>query len=95
MWKQWLATHVNPLYRKISETMIIAESIDQLIDLIELGIMENNTHVVWSSYLNPWYKSLGLWWRSKERVEGYQGYGGFLTRKKWKHYEAGYFCGNH
>ena len=90
MWKQWLATHANPLYRKISETMIISESWDQFEELIEHGIMENKTHVIWASYLTPWEKALGLWWRSKEIVTGQYPYAGFLTRKKWKHYEVNY-----
>ena len=91
MWKQWLATHANPLYRKISETMIISESYDHYDELIEHGIIENNTHVWMGGYLTPWEKSLGLWWKSKEIVEGFQGFGGFLTRKKWKHYEVNYY----
>ena len=95
MWKQWFATHANPHYRKISETTIVPESVDQYFDLVEHGIMDDRTHVNMGPYLTPLEKSLGLWWRSKERVEGYQGYGGYLTKKKWKHYEAGYFCGNH
>ena len=88
MWKQWLATHANPLYRKISETMIIPESPRQFYGLMKHGIMRDNTHVTMVGYLGPWEKSLGLWWRSKERVEGYQGFAGFLTRKNWKHYEG-------
>ena len=88
MWKQWLATHANPHYRKIGETMIIPKRWSQFYDLMEHGIMDDNTHVSMAEYLTPWEKSQGLWWRSKERVEGYQGYGGFLTRKKWRHYEG-------
>ena len=90
MWKKWLATHANPLYNKISETMIIAESWDHYYELMEHGIIEKNTHVYSAGYLAPGDKALGLWWRSKERVEGFQGYAGFLTRKKWKHYEVNY-----
>ena len=90
MWKKWLATHANPLYNKISETTIISESWDHYYELMEHGIIEKNTHVYPGGYLTPWEKSLGLWWRSKERVEGFQGYAGFLTRKKWKHYEVNY-----
>ena len=90
MWKQWFATHANPHYRKISETMIIPESWDQYDYLSEYGIMENNTHVWMSGYLYPKYKSLGLWWRSKELLEGDIPYAGFLTKKKWKHYEVNY-----
>ena len=90
MMKQWLSTHYNPLYRKISETMIIAESYDQFEDFLEHGVIGNKTHVYWSAYLYPSQKSLGLWWRSKEVVEGDIPYTGFLTRKKWKHYEVNY-----
>ena len=89
MWQQWLATHANPLYRKISETTIISESWDHYSDLIRLQ-MRDRTYVSWASYLGPWEKSLGLWWRSKEVFEGEIPYGGFLTRKKWKHYEVNY-----
>ena len=88
MWKQWFATHANPHYRKISETMIIAESWDQLAWYMEDGIIEKNTHVYPGGYLTPGEKALGLWWRSKETVEGYQGFQGLLTRKKFKHYEV-------
>ena len=87
MWKQWLATHDNPLYRKISETMFLTKDQDSM---TRHGVMRDNTHVRMGSYLTPHQKSLGLWWRSKERVEGFQGYAGFLTRKKWKHYEVNY-----
>ena len=95
MWKQWLATHSNPYYNKISETMIIPgvyyKYSDFLTDL-EHNILRDNTHVHMVGYLTPQVKSLGSgdsgWWRSKERVEGLQGYGGFLTRKNWKHYEG-------
>ena len=90
MWKQWLATHANPHYRKISETAIIPESWVHHNVLMEHGIIENNTHVTWRAYLTPWEKSLGLWWRSKEVFEGEIPFGGFLTRKKWKHYEVNY-----
>ena len=90
MWKQWFATDANPHYRKISETMIIAESWDQLAWYMEDGIIEKNTHVWKGAYLTPWEESLGLWWRSKEVFEGEIPYGGFLTRKKWKHYEVNY-----
>ena len=90
MWKHWLATHANPLYRKISETMIIAKSWDHYNELMEHGIIENNTHVTMLGYLGPLEKSLGLWWRSKELLEGDIPYAGFLTKKKWKHYEVNY-----
>ena len=70
--------------------MIIAESWDHYDDLLEHGVMRDNTHVWWGAYLTPSEKNLGLWWRSKEIVEGFQGFGGFLTRKKWKHYEVNY-----
>ena len=89
MWKQWLATHDNPLYRKISETMFLTKDQDSM---TRHGVMRDNTHVHMVGYLTPQVKSLGSgdsgWWRSKERVEGLQGYGGFLTRKNWKHYEG-------
>ena len=87
MWKQWLATHDNPLYRKISETMFLTKDQDSM---TRHGIMRDNTHVLMGDQPSPHRKSLGLWWRSKERVEGYRGFAGFLTRKKWKHYEVNY-----
>ena len=90
-WIQWLANHANHHYNKISETMIIAESFDQYYDLVKHGIMENKSHVIWAAFLTPWEKSLGLWWRSKEVVGGDEPNTGYLTRKKWKHYEVNYY----
>ena len=89
MWKQWLATHDNPHYNKIAETMIITKSWDHFRDLIKNGIMKNNTRMtLMTGYMPPLYISYGLWWKSKEIVDGFQGFAGYLTRKKWKHYEG-------
>ena len=86
-WKQWLSTHGNPQYRKIGETMIIPDTYTQYEDLLINGLMRDNNHVFMRGYLTPSDKGYGLWWRSKEIIEGYQGYTGYLSRKKWKHYE--------
>ena len=86
MWKQWLAGHDNPHYRTIAETMIVP-TFYEYFDLLH-GVVKNDTHVFMAGYLGPGEKSLGLWWKSKEVVEGFQGFGGYLTKKQWKHYEV-------
>ena len=98
MWKQWLAQHPNTEYNKLAETMIIAKTWDEWDKMVEHGILVNKTHVFMNSYVGPWEISLGrhpdfsprmlhkggeVWYRSKERVDGYS-YGGYLSMKDWR-----------
>ena len=59
MWKQWLAEHNNTDYNKVAETMIIAKNWEEWDKLVEQGILDNRTHVYFSSYVGPWEMSLG------------------------------------
>ena len=87
MWLNWMAKHPNHQYRKVAETMIVSESWEQYDELLENRTMRDNTHVAMFGYVRPYEKPFGEWWKSKEVVEGDQGFGGYVTRKKWKYFE--------
>ena len=103
MWRQWLAQHHNKEYNKLAETMIIPETWSEYEKLVEQGIIDNRTHVFMAGYLSLAEISLGrhpdlsprmthkggeVWYKSKERVEGYSGFAGYLSTKDFRFNEV-------
>ena len=79
-------------YKVLGENMIIPNSKAKYWDLSINHALRNGTHAVLSPgllnlelHLGNWKKNNKTkgWWRSEEKLSGYNPFGGYLTHKKW------------
>ena len=83
IWKQFLAHSQIAAYRKLSDTMVIAESWSEYYNYSRDGVIGEGTHGMMTFTVSGAYLKLGKWYRSKEKVSGTNPYGGYITNKKW------------
>ena len=79
-----LRLHPNPVYKQIGNSYDIHWGQLRFFDTMRQGVFGNNTHVYLIPCIRSWMLKVGVWYRSRESVEGDLGYGGFMTRKDWK-----------
>ena len=90
-WRSWWAEHYNPDYRQLSKKMIIPSKIDNYYEVyMRQGMLRDNRLVYVSAYMDTSDPEIekAKWWRSKEMMEGFQGYSGFVSKKQWKFNEG-------
>ena len=89
-WRDWWAGHYNPDYQKLSKTMIIGK-LDTFYEVyLRQGMLRDNRLVYVSAFMDPTDPVIkaARWWRSKEMMEGFQGFSGFISSKQWKFNEV-------
>ena len=77
-------------YQQAGENVYESEDYDQYYLDAKHKILGNGTHVILAGALQPlklyWLETkegLGIWYRSKERLEGVYPYGGPITFRNW------------
>ena len=81
--RDFLAQSPIPAHQKLSETIISPKDWDEFDDFTKNYVMGKGTMAQVTSYLWEEELALGKWWRSKERVSGFNPNAGYLSNKKW------------
>ena len=83
IWKQFLMESSRKEYNKLGETYVIADDWDHFDNISKHDVIGAGTHAYMGGALADYELSLGNWSRSKEKLSGWNPYGGYLTNKKW------------
>ena len=63
--------------------MIFAEDNDHYFAIAKNDVIDKGTHAKISPLLVPQELNMGRWYRSKEILNGWNPYGGYISNKKW------------
>ena len=70
-------------YNILGENMIFAEDNDHYFAIAKNDVIDKGTHAKISPLLVPQELNMGRWYRSKEILNGWNPYGGYISNKKW------------
>ena len=81
--KQFLQFSNTKHYTPIGEKLIVTNDWNHLDEMVKHDVFETGSHAMVNTYLSKYFESLGNWYRSKDIIEGFPKYLGYLTNKKW------------
>ena len=81
--KEFLSQSPISEYKTIAKTVLSPKDWDEFDYYTENYIIGKGTHAQLASFLYEYELALGRWWRSTEKISGFNPYAGSLSNKKW------------